>query len=127
MLRCLAHLGVFVTGLAILVCCGCGEQAPKGASPAKNADQGVKGDQPAAGKPTAEKPDKPAPDQAKPDQPKPDVAKPDVAKPAKEDPDTPAGETGSTAGRGGRAVGKVLRRLMEESNERKPAKIPPTP
>ena len=99
MFRCLAHLGVVVAGLAIVACWGCGERAQK-KTPPKKPEQAAKGEQP-------------APKEAKPDEGKPD--KPAADKPGEEKP-SPA-EAGSTSGRSGRAVGKVLKRLMVKSEE----------
>ena len=111
MFRCLARLGVVVVGLAIVVCWGCGKQSPKGNPPAKTPEQGAKGGQPAAkpAKPPVGKPEKPAAGKTE--------APRETEEPA-------AAEAGSTSGRGGRAVGKVLKRLMEKPEGRKPAKAP---
>ena len=119
MFRCLAHLGVVVMGLAVVVCWGCAERSPKGTSPAKNAEQGAKGIQPAAkeAKPAEENLEKPAAGKSAEEKPK--KPAPKEAKPAEEKPEKPAAaEAGSTSGRGGRAVGKVLKRLMEKSERR---------
>ena len=102
MFRCLAHLGVVVAGFAIVACWGCAERSPKGTSPAKKPEQAAKGDQPVPKdtKPSEAKPEKPAAGKPGPGEEKPSPA-----------------EAGSTSGRSGRAVGKVLKRLMEKSEE----------
>ena len=126
MFRCLAHLGVVVAGFAIVACWGCAERSPKGTSPAKTAEQGAKGIQPAAkeAKPAEENPEKPAAGKSAEEKPKKPAAK--EAKPPGEKPEKPASaEAGATSGRGGRAVGKVLKRLMEKPEGRKAAEPPP--
>ena len=100
MFRCLAHLGVVVAGFAIVACWGCADRSPKKTPSAKKPEQAAKGD-------------RPAPKEAKPAEGKPE--KPAAGKPGEEKP-SPA-EAGSTSGRSGRAVGKVLKRLMEKSEE----------
>ena len=95
MFRCLARLGVMVMGVAIVACWGCAER------PAKKAEPGAKQGQPPAPKPEAEQPAKPAAQETKPAEKKPEEPAPAEAAP--------------TSGRGGRAVGRVLRRLIEGS------------
>ena len=124
MFRCLARFGVVVVGLTIVVCWGCAER------PAKKAEPGAKEGQPAAPKPEEKQPAQPAPQETKPPETKPgeevkpkepaekkpkEPAAKDV-KPDEKKPEEPApAEAGPTSGRGGRAVGRVFRRLIEGS------------
>jgi type IV secretory pathway VirB10-like protein len=81
MFRCLAHLGVVGIGLAVMACCGCGEKSPKGTSPAKNVEQGTKGEQPAAkqAKPVEGEPAKPAAGKPEASPEKPPTGKPEAS------------------------------------------------
>jgi len=112
MFRYLACLGVVLVGLAIVACWGCAER------PAKKADPGTK---PApATKPEGKQPVEPSPEEGKPSEPKPGEKvepkepAPEEPPPAAKKPEEPApAEAAPTSGRAGRAVGRVLRRLME--------------
>ncbi|MFH1268834.1 MAG: hypothetical protein ABIK89_24165, partial [Planctomycetota bacterium] len=98
--------------------------APPADSTQKQAEPGqpaAKGIEPAEGiseKPTAQTP---GPAKEKPREPAAGESKTDREKPQEPD----AAEAGPTSGRGGRALGKVLKRVMKESSEPDAGEAPP--
>jgi hypothetical protein len=116
MFRRLPHVGAVVLGLALAACWGCSDrpekksQKPEKPAPAVGKEKpGAKPVKPPEGKPEAK--EKPTPPGKQPA-----VDKP---VPGKEKPVEPApADAGESKGRGGRAVGKVFKRLMEGSDRR---------
>ena len=119
----LTHLGVVVIGLAAVAVLGCGDQKPKGTTPAKDEGPKTQTGQPAAKtvEPVEKKTEPPAAKTAQ--EPAGKAVEPAEGNP--EGAKTGETETAASSGGAGRAVGKVFKRLMKDSATPDPGEAPP--